>query len=391
MARKQVFRLCMAAALSVLLSLPGAAAFASDKAAPRRGVLVAATPVPGFYRYGSVYRILYRSRTSRNAPVIVSGLAIIPDGPAPASGRPVVSWGHGTTGVARDCAPSLNVERAIGATLGLTQMLANGTVVVAADYPGLGSAGVHPYLDGVSTARAMIDAVRAVRELPQADAGPRYAAWGFSQGGHGALFVASIAGSYAPELTLVGSAAVSAPTQLRRLLRADAETAAGRVIASYAIWSWQRFYGAPIDKIADRQAIAAIDAIAQVCSLGPLEDLQLGIDSLGFQRSGFLATEPGDATVWGRLIARNSTPETQRDVPILMLQGGADAIVEASITRRYVEHLCATGRDVRYVEMAGVDHGTAARRGADTAVRWLADRFAGAPATANCAMREEAP
>jgi hypothetical protein len=150
MARKQVFRLCMAAALSVLLSLPSAAAFASDKAAPRRGVLVAATPVPGFYRYGSVYRILYRSRTSRNAPVIVSGLAIIPDGPAPASGRPVVSWGHGTTGVARDCAPSLNVERAIGATLGLTQMLANGT----AWSPPIIPASARPVFTPISTASA---------------------------------------------------------------------------------------------------------------------------------------------------------------------------------------------------------------------------------------------
>lgn len=388
MKSKHGFRLCVAA-LSVFVSMSLLPAVAAGKRTGTQSALVEATAVAGVYRYGSVYRVIYRSRTSRNTPVTVSGLVIVPNGPAPALGRPVVTWGHGTTGVATDCAPSFNVQRAIGAALGLAQLLSKGYVVVAADYPGLGSSGVHPYLDGVSAARSMIDAVRAARELPQAHAGSRYAAWGFSQGGHGALFVASIAKSYAPELTLVGSAAASAPTQLRRLLRADAQTPAGRVIASYAIASWQRFYGAPMAKIADAPTASVIDAIASVCSLDPLDDLELGLDSLAFQHSGFLKSEPGNSSVWGRLIALNSTPDTQRDVPLLMLQGGADQIVEAPITRRYVQLLCSTGRHVTYVEMAGLDHGTSARRGADVAVRWLAERFSGQPSPSTCGNLRE--
>ena len=388
MKSKHGFRLCVAA-LSVFVSMSVLPAVAAGKRTGTQSALVEATAVAGVYRYGSVYRVIYRSRTSRNTPVTVSGLVIVPNGPAPALGRPVVTWGHGTTGVATDCAPSFNVQRAIGAALGLAQLLSKGYVVVAADYPGLGSSGVHPYLDGVSAARSMIDAVRAARELPQAHAGSRYAAWGFSQGGHGALFVASIAKSYAPELTLVGSAAASAPTQLRRLLRADAQTPAGRVIASYAIASWQRFYGAPMAKIADAPTASVIDAIASVCSLDPLDDLELGLDSLAFQHSGFLKSEPGNSSVWGRLIALNSTPDTQRDVPLLMLQGGADQIVEAPITRRYVQLLCSTGRHVTYVEMAGLDHGTSARRGADVAVRWLAERFSGQPSPSTCGNLRE--
>ncbi|MBS9477062.1 alpha/beta fold hydrolase [Ancylobacter sp. VKM B-3255] len=378
---KWYLRLCAAAVLAVLMSIP---ASASGPGGGRRGALLQATEIPGAGRYGSVYRILYRSSTSRNTPVIVSGLVMIPDGPAPAAGRPVVSWGHGTTGVANDCAPSLNADRAMGETLGLKPLLREGYVVVSTDYPGLGSPGVHPYLDGISAARAMIDAVRAVRQLARAHAGSRYAAWGFSQGGHGALFVASIAKSYAPELTLVGSAAASAPTQLRRLLRADAQTPAGRVIAAYAIWSWQRFYGAPVAEIADAKTMSVIDGVARVCSLNALENLQLGLDSLAFPHSGFLKSEPSDSTIWGRLIAKNSAPETPRDVPLLILQGGVDQIVEAPITRRYVKRLCESGRRVTYVEMAGVDHGTAARRGADMAVKWLTDRFSGQPAASNC-------
>lgn len=383
MARTNYLLLCVAALL-VLMSMADAPVYAAGKRVSGNSVLVEAIALPGAHGLGSVYRIFYRSRTSRNAPVVVSGLALVPDGPMPVSGRPVVSWGHGTVGVATNCAPSLNLATAIAAIPGLTQLLKKGFVVVAADYPGLGSPGVHPYLDGVSSARSMIDAVRAVRELPQAHAGSRYAAWGFSQGGHGALYVASIAKSYAPELTLVGSAAASAPTQLRRLLRADANTLAGRVIASYAIWSWQRFYRAPAAEIADERAMSIIDGISRICSLDMLDDLELGLDSMAFQNGSFLKSEPALSTIWGRLIALNSAPQTPRDIPILVLQGGLDQIVEPPITRAYVKKLCLAGRRVTYVEMPAADHGGVALQGAGTAVRWVEDRFSGQPIATNC-------
>ena len=45
-------------------------------------------------------------------------------------------------------------------------MLRQGYVVVGTDYPGLGVPGIiHPYLIGVSEARAVIDSVRAARDL----------------------------------------------------------------------------------------------------------------------------------------------------------------------------------------------------------------------------------
>lgn len=271
--RRRYVWLCLA--WIAFLAMAGGSASAQGRYAQPHGRLVEATRIPDVVGRASVFRILYRSMTSRNVPINVSGLVVIPDSPAPAEGRPVVSWGHGTTGVAINCAPSLDVSMAFAALPGLSMLLQKGYIVVATDYPGLGTPGVHPYLDGISAARSMIDAVRAVRELTEARASTRYAAWGFSQGGHGALFVASIARSYAPELTLVGSAAASAPTQLNRLLRADAKTPAGRVIAAYAVWSWQHFYQAPVAEIADTKALSVISTIARVCSLNPLDDLEL--------------------------------------------------------------------------------------------------------------------
>src|SRR6202011_6082188 len=53
------------------------------------------------------YRVLYRSVGMHGEPIAVSGVVVVPPGPAPAGGRPIVAWAHPTTGVVPHCAPSL--------------------------------------------------------------------------------------------------------------------------------------------------------------------------------------------------------------------------------------------------------------------------------------------
>ena len=93
------------------------------------------------------------------------GRVLFPAGAAPAGGRDVIAWAHPTSGVVPTCAPSLMPDTA-GMIWGLSEMLARGYVVAATDYPGLGTPGVHPYLIGESEGRAVLDSVRAVRDLP---------------------------------------------------------------------------------------------------------------------------------------------------------------------------------------------------------------------------------
>ena len=111
---------------------------------------------------------------------------------------------------------------------GLPDMLAQGYVVVATDYPGLGTPGIHPYLIGISEARAVLDSVRAARALPNTGASNRFAVWGHSQGGHAALYTGELAASYAPELKLVGIAAAAPATYLVELFDADKRTQPAR-------------------------------------------------------------------------------------------------------------------------------------------------------------------
>ena len=102
------------------------------------------------------FRILYRSTGLKGEPIEVSGAIFIPGGKAPPGGRDVIAWAHPTSGVVEKCAPSLMPDTA-GMIWGLPSMLAKGYVVVATDYPGLGTPGIHPYLIGVSEGRAVLE------------------------------------------------------------------------------------------------------------------------------------------------------------------------------------------------------------------------------------------
>jgi hypothetical protein len=173
------------------------------------------------------YRVLYRSTGLSGEPIAVSGVIIVPPGPAPAGGRPIVAWAHPTTGVVPHCAPSLAIF-VFQQMAGLRQLIEQGAVVAATDYPGLGTAGPHPYLVGDSEARAVIDSVRAARNIPGVDGGNDFAVWGHSQGGQASLYTGLIAGSYAPELHLVGVAAAAPATSLVTLMGDDFKTTAAR-------------------------------------------------------------------------------------------------------------------------------------------------------------------
>src|SRR4029453_12020970 len=111
----------------------------------------------------------------------------------------------------------------------------------------------------------VLDAVRAARQIPKIGASDRFAAWGHSQGGHAALFAGELARSYAPELTLMGVAAVSPATELLRLLRDDLDERAGKIIASYCLWSWSRVYGAPLERYVHPAVLRDIDRVAADC------------------------------------------------------------------------------------------------------------------------------
>ena len=228
------------------------------------GSLIRTAPMQGAPNGAAAYRILYRSTGLHNEPIAVSGVVVVPAGPVPPGGRPIVAWAHPTTGVVPRCAPSLALF-VFQQIQGLREMVERGYVVAATDYPGLGTPGPHPYLVGISEGRAVLDSVRAARAVPDAGGGRRFAVWGHSQGGQASLYAGILAKAYAPELELVGVAAAAPATELARLMADDLNTNGGRNLAAMTLWSWARVFKAPIERVVQAQAIPIVNRLAEEC------------------------------------------------------------------------------------------------------------------------------
>ena len=328
------------------------------------------------------YRIMYRSTGLAGEPIEVSGAVIFPSGPAPAGGRDVVAWAHPTSGVVDRCAPTRTPGMA-SRIPGLEAMLERGYVVVATDYPGLGTPGVHPYLIGVSEARAVIDSVRAVRDLSAAAATRRFAVWGHSQGGHAALFVGQLAASYAPELELVGVAAAAPATYLADLFMADRDTPAGRALSAMTLVSWSQLYNLPVAQVVDQRALPAIRRVASEC----IDTLPALLKVLQAQESlerTFLRADPLRLPAWRAIMNRNTPGQSPPGAPVFVAQGTADEVVPMRITRRFVRRLCAGGARVTYVSLDGVSHALTALDSQLQAISWIADRFRRKPVPNDC-------
>ncbi|MCG5432824.1 lipase family protein [Mycobacterium sp. MYCO198283] len=177
-------------------------------------------------------RLMYRSANARGIPTAVTGTYIRPTlpwtGPGP---RPLISFAVGTHGQGDQCAPSrllneyLYQNRVLDTFLEyelllIQRMIKRGWAVVVTDYEGLGTPGVHTYVNRVASGQAVLDAARAARNLPESGVDPTapIALYGYSQGGAATASAAELAPTYAPELPIVGTYAGAPPAELSGLL-----------------------------------------------------------------------------------------------------------------------------------------------------------------------------
>jgi alpha-beta hydrolase superfamily lysophospholipase len=337
------------------------------------GTILRLERIAGAPNHALAFRILYVSTSLDGKPIQVSGVLVTPDDQPPRGGRKIVAWAHGTTGVSESCAPSLR-PNPFRWMPGLESFLAEGYVVVATDYPGLGTPGPHPYLVGISEARAVLDSVRAARQLLAAAAGSEFAAWGASQGGHAALFTGQLTESYAPELKLLGVAVADPATDLATLLNDDIGSPVGKIITAYTTWSWSQVYHTPLASIVVPGAVPVVDRIAGDCAETFGEVYRITVD-LRPLRNGFLTANFGSAQPWQELLERNTPGRISAGAPLLISQGQADVIVRPAVTADFVRKLRKQGETVEFVKILKTGHIQSAKATAPTAVRWIKDRF----------------
>ena len=313
------------------------------------------------------YKVLYSSRSPQGDPIAVSGSVAVPNGKPPKRGWPVITWDHGTTGLADSCAPS-RTDYGTALESFVDGWLKEGYAVVRTDYQGLGTPGPHPYLIGKSAARSALDITAAARELLPS-LSRDYVIAGHSQGGHAALWTAGYAESWQPDLRLHGTMAFAPASHIAEQISLLPALTSPNPLSALAV---SIFAGATTanprivpEKVINPAPLALYPQIEQKC----LGELSLP-DSFGGIAPADLIQDGADLTPLLKVLTKNN-PDIKTSAPIIVLQGDADTTVFPQFTQQLVGELEAKGDDVTYDVIPGADHGGVMVDGLDEADAFL--------------------
>ena len=326
------------------------------------------------------YRVLFHTTSASGGDLAESGVLVVPGGTPPPGGFPIVSWAHGTTGVASGCAPSIDGTATVG---DLAPLVADRDIVVAADYRGLGAPGLHPYLVGDSEGEDVLDAARAARSLVGSAASNSVVVLGYSQGGQAALFAGEIAQSYAPELFVAGVAAVAPVTSVLELApTGDQPPPSGQsAFTAMVLFAWARHYRTfGLASVLTPAGLAGLSAVSTSC----VDGVASLFDAVAPSRF-FLPGWEQDPAVQAANRA-NRAGGSPTSAPILVVQGTADEVVPFDRTTSFVgRSLCRSQYDtVDYLVERGLGHSQVLGDAGGAIDRWVQARFAGGSTVDSC-------
>ncbi|MDQ1294695.1 MAG: Alpha/beta fold hydrolase [Actinomycetota bacterium] len=321
---------------------------------------------------GPAWLMHYISTAKDGHRMIVTGTLTLPEGGAPAEGWPVVSFGHGLSGLADACAPSSTGpspwERIVQETL-----LGSGFAIAVTDYQGVGGPGPGVVGEGVTDARAMADIVRAARRT--APVSRTWEALGYSLGGQAALFAGSFVHSYAPELRHVGSIAMAPPTHwgqwLSALGAADPSTIPVPAAVIYLSDLLERKYpgGYRAEDWLTPEGLAFEDRAQNMC----IDALTEELTGITFQK---IAKDPAAfAQKLSGMTTDMEIPVNRYPRPVHIVHGNDD-VLPVALSRLTAEQLAAAGTEVTFTPVPGADHLTLLPRIAPQVLNWTQALFA---------------
>jgi pimeloyl-ACP methyl ester carboxylesterase len=327
------------------------------------------------------WRILYATSVDDNTPATAVATVFAPTDP-PAGPCPVIAWEHATTGLLQKCMPSLLSMTTKGVPW-CNRIVMAGWVVVATDYSFAEKRGPHPYLIGEGEARAALDSVRAARQMPELTLDKRMVIWGYSQGGHAALWSGIVGPRYAPDLEILGVAAIAPPANIEKSLAMNVQ--ADKRFGPYLALSYSRFYpDITFEQAIRHEALDAARQIVNLCCFLPPED-QERIAALSATFEGPALATSSNKALQARL--EQNTADGLITAPVVIAQGLSDIVVPSSATDAYVEERCAAGQRLEYWTFAGRDHLTIVQPGTpleELLIRWTIARFANEPQASGC-------
>lgn len=333
--------------------------------------------------------LTYKMLGQSGQEVQATSLVFTPNTPPPTGGWPIVVWAHGTTGVADACAPSKAALTDSTKDL-ISKLLAAGYVVVAPDYEGLGTSGIHPFLNVKSEAFSITDAVVATRNyLSQRNllTSKKWLTVGHSQGGHAALSAAQYASR--AQLDYKGTVAVAPASNLGFILVAGEQAVANATIdKKIPMYAQLDTYTALVtagirntqpsfnySQVFTSQTESTAQQAETICA-GPLAqalavNMQTYAATHGGTLDGFTRTQPNFMAVplVKTFLDKDSQPlQAKVSTPIIIYQGLADTTVPKVATDILISNATVVGTKINSYVTGNWDHGTAMSSNVDNIV-----------------------
>jgi alpha-beta hydrolase superfamily lysophospholipase len=324
-------------------------------------------------------RILYVSRSLDGAPVAASGVVLSPAGPAPRGGWPVIAWAHGTSGVARMCAPSLMKDVEYGSE-GLMPMVAAGFAVVATDYVGLGTPGPHLYDNKIAQANDVVYSIPAARTAV-AGLGRRWVAIGHSQGGVAVWGVAELEAKL-QDPTYRGAISIAGDMSYESFEAHDAVTFDAITSMYWPLTAFGAKASYPSLDVARMLAPVMLERYEDVTSKGCWYYAYAAAAEIGHQA----AVRPG----WNKIpeLSRYNRDSRSTDKPIrgplMVLAGDDDASVNFANIQDGVAEACRNRLPIEFMHRPGLDHDPLMEKTIDMQLNWVRARLDGKPWSGNC-------
>lgn len=290
----------------------------------------------------------YRTSGPQGQDATSLGTLYLPQGEVPEGGWPVVSYGHGTQGLG-DANVSYTgwVGEDNSGDQYIGEWLDEGFAVAAPEYVGLGTDGVHPYLNTHSAGAAMIDIVRAANTVTD-DVSTTFVTNGYSQGGHASVAAAGVVDSYAPELDLRAATGGGVPAGIAdeitkvapwmQVNQPDLMTYLAYVLAGFRA-SYPDF---PLDDYLTGAGRSLVDAAEELNYVEMAEEI-------GSRTAGSLVTKPlSEGPLYGALVHHLNLPTSGWGAPVFIYQQEFDMVSLKPYTDNFVSKAEANGMDVTY-------------------------------------------
>ena len=336
-------------------------------------------------------QLLYRTQDERGRPTATVTTVINPTGPANSG---LVAYLSFYDALGDICSPSYTLQGGDPGQANASQarteaglvnaLVGQGYAVTVPDFEG---PGLH-WVAGQESGWNTLDGIRATETFLGMGSGQKVGLLGYSGGSIAGEWASELAPSYSPELNIVGTAIGGIPVHLAHNLSYVNGSATWSGVIPAVLVSLGRAFGIKVNRLASRYGKKIMRQVQDQC-IGSFNGNYPGLRVQRLVKKkyhAFLKVRPIARTINRLIMGR--TPGHPL-MPMLMAVGNADGTGDHVMVVKDVQALaheyCSEGVPVQLNVYQGAEHSVAGLQFFPAAFSYLAARFAGQPATSNCA------